>query len=684
MARSEEPTIWQNLPLSGDGIRILTIEAPTTDSNSIHCSLDVASLAKKHPYAALSYTWGNQPFDHVVHVNSKKQNVTKSCYEALKVFRDTLFEAQLVAPPWRDTASIDTFRTHGVRHLWVDQLCIDQTNQAEKVDQIMLMARIYAGAAMVWSYIGHALSPTALQAKMSHVSPALAHHPLLQQSPGDIIALAIHLSLEDSVRRYQGKPGPYQDIESVHKHPVVWIQLLEMLERSYFRRRWVVQEVSLNGSVWVFWDGRLFDLLSLSECAGKVYAWHIGPGAVERYESQQVYTALCDLYGDDFRGAAVMAGSNVFRDGWKDAGSPIVLFCLLFLCASLEQTEPQDRFFSLRSLAPVDGFPLPDYTAPLSKICRDYTLAFFNTHLAPLVLQCGGLPDPADVGTMPSWCPRWLGNKERDFILAEISLVTSGAILRASDSPPWPIKLLDSSYPGGPAIEIPAVFETMVSHVYEQGSSDRSDASKRKDVLKCHEFVLSHHHSTPSPPPPELKLLLETLKSAATADKKATDAILRQVQSLREIQKITLSLLLLQDPALFSVPNSNSNPNPNPSGDPNLLLLHQILTTSGIIHGKSPLFQLATTQNGLLGVVDKKVQPGDIVALIPGLWLPLILREKRRGKGEGEGEAFEIVGSAYLGHLQGRSQVEVDQEGRYSPFSLRDEDVKSLRMVVLE
>ena len=90
MNNVQEPTIWQGVPLNGDSIRLLTVYDPTADASLIQCSLKATPLPKKKKkwpgYAALSYTWGAEPLDCTVEVNSKTTRATKSCYEAPRCF----------------------------------------------------------------------------------------------------------------------------------------------------------------------------------------------------------------------------------------------------------------------------------------------------------------------------------------------------------------------------------------------------------------------------------------------------------------------------------------------------------------------------------------------------------------------------------------------------------------------
>ena len=101
-------------PLEAGQIRLLTIVAinPT-----IQCRLELSSLSQKstnwHPYNALSYVWGPEPFSETISCNGKPLNITSSLSDTLR---------QLFA--YEDESS----EKHPI---WIDAICLNQLNSAE-------------------------------------------------------------------------------------------------------------------------------------------------------------------------------------------------------------------------------------------------------------------------------------------------------------------------------------------------------------------------------------------------------------------------------------------------------------------------------------------------------------------------------------------------------------------------
>ncbi|KAI9170633.1 Heterokaryon incompatibility protein [Paramyrothecium foliicola] len=124
------------MPYPGSMIRILYIE-PGSGTSMIHATLKSLSLSERPRYDALTYTWGDMAGAKRIYVNENKIAITGNLHQALVNMRHP-----------RDTIA-----------LWVDQICIDQQNLAEKSNQIPLMTTIYNRARTVRMWLGNHLAP---------------------------------------------------------------------------------------------------------------------------------------------------------------------------------------------------------------------------------------------------------------------------------------------------------------------------------------------------------------------------------------------------------------------------------------------------------------------------------------------------------------------------------------------
>ena len=99
--------------------------------DSIECTLDVVGFEEKSQYEALSYRWGD-PQGHSVKCNDQTLPVNIGLFYALQRFR-------LSKQP---------------RLLWVDEICINQDDEQDRIQELQKVHRIYADARYVLIWLG--------------------------------------------------------------------------------------------------------------------------------------------------------------------------------------------------------------------------------------------------------------------------------------------------------------------------------------------------------------------------------------------------------------------------------------------------------------------------------------------------------------------------------------------------
>ncbi|KAI1212732.1 heterokaryon incompatibility protein-domain-containing protein [Annulohypoxylon truncatum] len=110
-----------------------------TDETPLSGTLRVASLTANPRFAALSYVWGTYSTPHpcILELRNSggqniKLNITTNCQDALRPLR----------------------RMYGGLCIWIDAVCINQDDEAEKSSQIKLMEDIYSWATEVYAWLG--------------------------------------------------------------------------------------------------------------------------------------------------------------------------------------------------------------------------------------------------------------------------------------------------------------------------------------------------------------------------------------------------------------------------------------------------------------------------------------------------------------------------------------------------
>jgi len=166
-------------------------------------------------YAALSYVWGDENMTSKIVVNGQEIQVTRNLEVALRALRGRPdFEA-------------------GYK-LWVDALCINQADHEERERQVGKMRNIYGNAWAVIAWLGE------------------------EENESDK-AINLIEALANAGREDRG-----QELEArLRKEPYYlgngsWIALHELMQRAYWTRLWIIQEIVLGSSGVVIRCGNSF------------------------------------------------------------------------------------------------------------------------------------------------------------------------------------------------------------------------------------------------------------------------------------------------------------------------------------------------------------------------------------------------------------------------------------------
>ncbi|KAM0417260.1 hypothetical protein ACHAPT_012771 [Fusarium lateritium] len=137
-----------DLDSSTDAIRLVEL-LPGRAGDPIRCNLCIQSVADEQlSYQALSYVWGNPKPEELVdmELGGQKAPVTPHLHCALSHLR----------------------LTSTSRLLWIDALCINQENVAERNEQVARMATIYQRASAVLIFLGEEESNKKRGENLSH------------------------------------------------------------------------------------------------------------------------------------------------------------------------------------------------------------------------------------------------------------------------------------------------------------------------------------------------------------------------------------------------------------------------------------------------------------------------------------------------------------------------------------
>ncbi|EJT76052.1 hypothetical protein GGTG_05976 [Gaeumannomyces tritici R3-111a-1] len=188
-------------------VRLLQL-LPHQDQNSrIECRLITCSMldsGRTHPYEALSYVWGSEKNKLSIYIDGVEQSVRANLHHALSHLRDCFVE----------------------RVLWIDAICINQDDNEEKGQQVQSMAKIYAKASRVIVWL---VDPPDSGDQSDNGDQAGGGGRALEAIRA--AAAAKHAAAEE--QRVDSQ------LDERERRAI-----LGLLERKWFRRIWVLQEVA--------------------------------------------------------------------------------------------------------------------------------------------------------------------------------------------------------------------------------------------------------------------------------------------------------------------------------------------------------------------------------------------------------------------------------------------------------
>lgn len=430
-------------PLQTDEIRLVTLH-PGSSDDLICCTFEHIDLEKaRNDYIALSYTWGDPTQTEDISLNGHTYPVTLSLRSALSYLR----------------------RKDEARRFWIDSICINQRDMAERSAQVGRMRDIFAYAAEVHIWLG-------------------------DYGPDHT---------EDEWRRAIAfvKPNEKGEIKRDPDDSALYMACYGMMStlytRPWFSRMWVIQEVAVR--TWEEDHERVKFLLGHINVPYSVMSKEHGGWAPQAYID--VHQRVDDP--ENIRGCKPKTGyPRLVRNGLHNINhawcvlqkmcaqdptartwpTSIQLSYLLSTFSEFKATEPRDRLYALIGLLygsknmQLPAHLLPDYSKPRDDVFHEY---------AVWILQQMGVIDilslntgPRTGRTCPSWVPNFEGRRKN---FEDACINTRG---------PFPVRLLENNQ----VLEADALMIGLVEMVSEPLKVDETPRITSALVQKAREMLL--------------------------------------------------------------------------------------------------------------------------------------------------------------------------------------------------
>ena len=372
-------------------IRLMTI-LPGRFDDDVFITMETVVLTKEHTpqYEALSYVWGSK--ENLMNISVKARKPTR-----LKPFsllgrsrrrrleacsHGTIFVTQNLA-----TALPYLRKEDEPRVFWIDAICVNQQDLAERGHQVKRMAAVYSMASRVIVWLGpESQNSTGALRVIDYLGSLVrvdwSNREMTSVSTGKTITLVTE---------------PFND--------EFWKSVGDLLRRPWFDRLWIWQEVRLASEAFLV-------------CGNEAVPWESVRRTISylRRASRPYWIShlldRCHTISD-------------YQDNVADNFSELMY--LLDNARSASCSDPRDKIFAVLSLAlATDTHGLDaDYSKPAGAVFQDLVLHYTSNLQKLEILTHCELRDDTGGMELPAWVPNW-------------------AVPRLCMSIPWPAACRDS------------------------------------------------------------------------------------------------------------------------------------------------------------------------------------------------------------------------------------------------
>ncbi|KAI1063530.1 hypothetical protein LB506_005589 [Fusarium annulatum] len=632
-------TIYRPLDNNRQEIRLLTLLPPRDQDADIHCTLSHAVLntSSENPkYEALSYVWGEPDFSEPIILNNHTFFITPS----LKYILSCLRQRQKDGQP---------------RVLWVDAICINQSDIEERGHQVALMREIYSNCQRDIAWLDPMIGTKDVKARELYSHADLDEEEEWVQKGMDLMREIAEKNpqtlkeLQDQARQgYRLLTGSQLVLGAVFRQPTLWSRLWVMQELSLAPRLTLMsRDAELNWDVLksLFKDEPYFD------------AFHMGR---ESSHSPSYYKDFSEVF----------VPVKLIEDQRRLMSQGSKLMDVLVRFREMESTNPRDKIFGLLGLVTEEHGINVDYMTSVPELYQRATACLINLARNLDILCQNPFERPEGPTALregehrvPSWVAEYDSKRRQcaTMLFAQRDIFNAG--VRNCETP---CRLI------GPEKDILITKGTILGTVAPVLQNDKRISAFDVMNLYLGKEALEHPQEHLYAPKVGGKEILtgETAIRAFWRTMVKDCTLPPRMRRLRqtEIERLDVENQEqlksewgpLQTYRLhFGNKYSRSAFGYQPTDDEDLTKLD---IEGQISHHYSPgSFMFAVTDNGLFLATRFAAKEGDVVAVLDGGKVPLALRKVEPRDGV-EGEVYMVVGSTYVhGFMDGEAEASVTE-----------------------
>jgi hypothetical protein len=349
--------------LEPDEIRLLQI-LPGKGTETLRCRVIRISLENPPRFNTLSYTWDNSPEGHIrkvaltqkIYLNNRQYLVTPNLLSALRFYRENYTEP-----------------------LWVDFLCINQFNFAERGKQVRNMRRIYEQSPLVFVWLGDEANDSALAIDfLEQISD--------ESEIGDSPSYIVRTILSGNFVRE-------------------WKALDYFWQRPWWMRTWVMQEQAAAKRI-------------NAACGSRKLEWRVLYAFTDALTTA-ISSGLMDACTQIVRRDGIKLNTKILhhlltlRRLRKETiqGKRMQLLSVLDSTRRAVASDDRDKIYGILGFVQDDSLlvPRPDYTCSIQDIYKSLVLKYIHHYNSlDILVQASG---QKKLPGLPSWTPDWSEEK---------------------------------------------------------------------------------------------------------------------------------------------------------------------------------------------------------------------------------------------------------------------------------
>lgn len=576
---------YESLDAPSQEIRLLKLTRnPLT---GINCSLKRFSLQEAPPYEAISYIWGSSTKDYLIFLDGHWLPITGNAY---KIFRD---RASYLRTRW----------------LWIDAVCLNQEDDAEKSIQVGMMGQIYQCADRVLVWLGDMVARSFE------------------------VMLAMHLleRLNSVIRNYEEYKLKVDAIEVIAGDSQSWEALATLLTHPYWQRMWVVQEIAKARKLHILYGGWYISWDRFSRLVSQLV---IDPG--NRIIGQELYLFTKDIVSV-IGGITQVNVISAIREPLT-RGELLTLEGTLAFTSQSKATDPRDKIFALGNLIRLAGIEKhtdikPNYSLTVHEVYTRTARYLLSGNSSFGFLQ-SGIGHPRNIPNLPSWVQDWTITNPNSY-LRQVESNETWAYQASGTSELMPCIFTHST--DFPEISLRAIAISKIEHM---SAIPYNFPGRKVDLKQLKAFYEAAHSTAFLHLPTTYKLTNQSLTEAfwrsLICDRHPNTEHGIQRPAQREwgeyFQIWRNEILGVEGPARIQM-NAEAARLRNAS----------LSYGRGVANSCSDYRRFAITENGMITLVPLLTEVGDVVCLVAGAAKPVLLRPEKEGK-----RRYQMVGDCYV------------------------------------